>query len=374
MTIYFILAACLIAGCAAELLLFKFIPKKIAKIISAVLYTANAGSITYLASIRLNTGYDYHAYMIIMNYLSGNTIEELATEGHEKGYVLLNLFSEFFTRHPQSVMFVVAILIIVLVSITLYKMSPYPSMGLMLFYFFGYYFNSLNFMRNFIAAVIVMCAFAYIRKGSFIRYTSLVLLAATFHFSALIMLVFYPVLKIKFNLVTLAVYGFISTLIVIWCTDIMNYITTYIYPVYNPVDSPHMYKGIPVAYPIFLGIVFIVVFIYRKHFGDNWKTILVCAAYFSFFFEFLGSRHSILGRFTMYFGIIVACVAIPMLYKYIVTKIKSSIETKTPLRLYIGHFFSLGALTSAAAGFFIYAVLNNYNGVVPYDVIWSLFK
>ena len=375
MTVYFILGAFVIAGCVAEQLLPRVLPGKAARIINRAVLFFNAAALSAVSAMRLNTGYDYAPYMRMMINAYDKTIGDPALFRYERGYFLLNKFSSFFMRHPQIIMAVMSILVSVLVCVALLKMSPLPSMGFMMYYLFGYYFNSMNFHRNLLAALVILCAYGFLRKRSFVRYAALVLLAASIHMSAFVMLPMYFILKIKFNAIAFAIYGALSAAFIYFCTPLMEYVTTYIYTAYNPATSPHMYMGIPAAYPLFLSVLFIVVFIYRKHLSHSgWNSVLISAAYLSFFFEFLGSRHSILGRFTMYFGIVTACVTVPMLFGVLVKKISAALKEKKTLRAYAGHIVSLGAVFASAAGFFVYAVLNNYNGVVPYNLTWSLFK
>ena len=365
---------------------------------------------TFVSAFRLNTGYDYAPYATSYLNTWGKRINELSGLAKEKGYVLLELLTSYVSQHASAIFIVCAVLLSLVLYICLRSLSPYPSLGTLMFYLFGYYFNSMNFIRNFTAAMIITAAFAFLRREleynaekmlssyrlrSFIRYTALVLLASTFHKSALIMLPFWFILLVPFNLATLPVFLTSGGVIIYYITPMMDFITKYIYPSYAPSTSPHMYNGIPFVDSLCLGLVAVIAFLHRKRFyRSGWGTVLISASFFSFFFEYIGSRHSILGRFTMYFGVIVSIALIPELIGSSIRAIRA--PDSTPVEavdeapeaaktlkstkaaqlkraaLKIELYFTIICLLASALTFFIYALTHNYNGVVPHNWIWNL--
>jgi len=407
MAIYIVLAVPLVLCAAFEIFYkLKLSDFRSARIIAEILLIAEVIAMTFISGFRLSTGYDYHAYARIFIGTFFKSIENITTR-HEKGYTLINLFAGYLSIRLEILFVLVALIISVLLYTALKKMSPYPMLGLLLFYLFGYYFNSMNFMRNMISAMIILLAYTYLRDTrktkpesgqnlsreltrSFIRYAVLVIAASTFHRSAILMLPVWLILNIKFNIITLPAYAVISGVIIYFATPLMQFITTYFYTDYDPLTSRQMMGSIPSIYSLCLGLVFIIAFLWRKKFyGTKWGTILVSASYFAFFFGYLGSRHSVLGRFSLYFGPVTVIILIPELINQLILIINSPKANKKPEAnselsgkiiasfnkkinfKKISAILSFVGLGAAAVTFFVYAITHNYNGVVPHDWIWN---
>lgn len=434
MTVYLTQAGFFAAAAIFELVrLLRFPRSRAAKIINELALAAGLLSTVFVAGFRLDTGYDYVPYLRSFLETAGKTVAELAKLRTEKGYLLLNLFAGYLSNNISVIFICVAALIAAILYIGLKSMTRYPSTGLLAFYLFGFFFNSMNFHRNFIAATIVFAAYAFLRGPghelsvsmidepgganrstiftdglsaderlrSFVRYAALVLTASAFHRSALLMLPFWFILRIRINLISAPVYLAAGGVILYFAMPLMRIITSYIYKEHSPEFSADMLKGIPVTYSLCLGVVFAIAFFWRKRFYRSaWDTVLISASFFAFYFEFVGSRHSILGRFTMYFGPVTAMVLVPELTVFC---LRLLVKTQTPQTASSGGtdpaiaahdrmaepernftrginkaqkaaaVVSLIFLAAAAVTFFAYALTHNYNRVVPHEWIWNLY-
>jgi hypothetical protein len=321
----------------------------------------------FMSAFRLNTGYDYPEYArFFMNTIPLGA-EELTHLRFEKGYVLLNRLIQIFTYDFRALFIVTSLIVTAIVAVALLKNCANPSCGLLAFYLLGYWFNSLNFMRSMLAAVIILYAFKFIRSADFLSFAVAVLFASTFHISALLMLPFFFILRIKFNVITLTLYCAVGGTFLHFSVPVMAFITKYIYPIYNPAVSDNMTVGVPMIYALCLGLLFIFAFVnnkYAAHVAANssiiWHNILVNTAFFSFYFEFVGAKHSVLGRFTMFFGPAVAVYLIPEI-------LESAVRKKN-----LASCLSIAGIAAAAFVYFVYAVTHNYNGVIPLSWIWEL--
>lgn len=194
-------------------------------------------------------------------------------------------------------------------------MTRYPITGLLFFYLFGLYFNSLNFMRSMLGAAIVFNAFSFLRgpekapvipdtgdsvyidgasseehARSFIRYAALILAASVFHRSTIIMLPFWFILRIRINAVTLPIYLAAGGGIMLSIMPAINFITKYVYSAYD-LKSSNMINGIPVFYLLCEGAVLAIAFLWRKRFYDSrWNTVLISASFFLRFTSHLSRR------------------------------------------------------------------------------------
>ena len=326
----------------------------------------------FVSGFRVNTGHDYPAYTNNFISFMSETLSELSVERMEKGYVILNRYIQLFTNDFRILFIVVSLIVAVLTGIVLYKYCRNPSLGLLMFYLWGFYFNSMNFMRAMIAALIILFAYKYIRDKQFWRFFVIVLLASAFHFSALLMIPFFFILHIKINYKTLSLFGVIGGVIFILSNDIISFFSTYIYTSYNPETEYQVISGIPIAYSIF-GLTILVCAVLLKRDikrRSGWGTILISAAFFDLYCGFVGFKHAVVSRFGLYFGPMVILVLLPFIIRLTVSKIVNKTDTET---LYIvRNYVCLIGTSLASIAFFAYALFDNYNNVIPHQWIWNL--
>lgn len=422
MTIYIILVVLLTAASAFEIVRATFFPgSRAAKIANEILFTALTLALIITAGFRLFTGHDYSVSVLMFDRTIGKSITELADLKYEKGYILLSLLAGYISRSAISIFTAIAVLFSALLYIGLKRMTRYPITGLLFFYLFGLYFNSLNFMRSMLGAAIVFNAFSFLRgpektsvipdtgdsvfkdgagseehARSFMRYAALILAASVFHRSTIIMLPFWFILRIRINAVTLPIYLAAGGGILLSIVPAINFITKYVYSSYD-LKSTNMLNGIPVFYSLCEGAVLAIAFLWRKRFYDSrWNTVLISASFFAFYFTFVASRHAILGRFSLYFGIAAFGLLVPELVALFagilagkignqprpdpvtaeetgadLTAPQTTVKALDTTSLKAAAASSLVCLIAAGALFFGYALANNYNGVVPHQWIWN---
>jgi len=342
------------------------------KIFKNIFLICGAAELFIVSGFRVNTGMDYPMYTIIFNRTVSNSLVLLAQERFEKGYVLLSRYIQIFTGNFRALFIVTSFIVVLLAAVIVWKYCKNPSLGLLSFYLLGFYFNSMNFIRTMLAASVILFAYKYIRDRQFLKFFALVLLASTFHFSALLMLPFYFILNIKINYKSLSLLGAIGGAVFLLSNDIMLFVTTYLYTMYSPETSRQMFSGIPSAYSLFILIILICAVLLRRDIKKHsqWGNVLISAAFFDFYFGFIGYKHSILSRFALYFGPIMSLLLVPLVIRLAISKIKNKTDTETKYK--IRTYFCLIGTSAASVSFFIYALLNNYNQVVPHNWIWSL--
>ncbi len=115
----------------------------------------------------------------------------------ENGYLLLNSLVKLFTDHTSFIFIVVALIINVLILKSIKTYTPY-ALTAILIYFVGFYLN-LNFglLRQGIAIGIFFYSLKYINSKEPFKYFILNIIACSFHISAIIVLPFYFILKIR---------------------------------------------------------------------------------------------------------------------------------------------------------------------------------
>lgn len=114
------------------------------------------------------------------------------------GFEELKKFIRNLTDDPQVLVFACSAGSLIPVLIILYLYSSPFELGIYLFVTYGYLGGSMDAMRQYLAAAIVLCGTRFLfsmKKGAFFKYAAVVLVAQCFHRSALIMLVIFFVVR-----------------------------------------------------------------------------------------------------------------------------------------------------------------------------------
>ena len=100
-------------------------------------------------------------------------------------------------------MLVIAIVSVTLTAVLLYKYCQIPWLGMTIFILFGFYGNTLSFIRQSIAIAIFLFAIKYLCAKkmwpSIVPYMIIILVAASFHKSILIMVPAYFIARLAVN-------------------------------------------------------------------------------------------------------------------------------------------------------------------------------
>ncbi|WP_444684346.1 EpsG family protein [Alkalicoccus luteus] len=128
-----------------------------------------------------------------------NTIWTLqaALEGDEPGFGVLQWLLQSISYDGQILIFTCALITLTIITAVTYHYSRLFELSLYVFITSGMFLVSMNGMRQYLAAAIVFAGASFLFNGKFIPYAALVLLASTFHQSALIMLPVYFIVRRK---------------------------------------------------------------------------------------------------------------------------------------------------------------------------------
>lgn len=324
------------------------------------------------AAIRAHVGYDYNLYGGWFVDLISQSVEDVMYLKNEKGFMIpMKLISDVNTDY--QIMFVVIALVLTIgIMLYIYFYSEKPYLSIFFFLSFGLFFNSMNFMRQMIAAVVVMFALQYIKKNQFMRFLALILFAATFHISALIVIPFYLILKIKMDWLTLGIYSAITVFILMFSWQIMDFVTDYVYKGYDPSRNVEMINGTKPEYAIFFSVFFILAFLLRKELikEDPFNNVLLNCLFFTAFFEIIGVKHGIISRFAVLFFIPAFVILIPRAVSLLIKKCGKAFNGERT-RCNILKTVAIILVFGSSAFMYGYMIQNNYNGVMPYRTIYS---
>lgn len=347
--------------------------KKCGKAGRAVYCIISALIFIIVSASRFEVSYDYNLYGRIYDSMTFSEIEDLMTIKMEKGFIIplyaLSLgFPEYYYLFIAT-----SIVIYTALFMLIFKNSSNPWISVVSFLCFGVFFNSLCFLRQFIAALVITYAIKYVTAKKPVQFFVFTLAASCFHWSALIMLVMYFFLRIKPGKIYL---GIITAMTVVFCifskTMMMWFIDHfYMYKGYNPETSVEASVGLPPRYTIIFGIIFLICFFFRKRLMEKnpANAVYINCMMYDVVFEACGMRHAILSRFAL------LVFLPPLLYLIpdVVTVIKEYIDEKTnsSIKKTVASVLTCAATCVFVVGCYIILILNNYNGVYPYVSIFD---
>ncbi len=149
--------------------------------------TAIPGSL--LASMRFGIGPDYGLYQQMFESIA-MTGGFFSVKSIEPGYVFLNKMVSAFGGSFHQLLFIVAWIVEVLFLLGIEKYRQNIVLGCALFFAMGFYFDSFNGLRQYIAASITFYSISYLIEGQKKYAIAGCLLATLFHQSAIMVLPF----------------------------------------------------------------------------------------------------------------------------------------------------------------------------------------
>lgn len=150
-----------------------------------------------VSACRIAVGNDYWVYRQYMLFIAQG--REVATEF---GFNWLVRLVQFLTQNDECYLIVLGIFSFATVYLflkALYEQSDWFAASLFLLLTGGYYFLSLNSVRYYFALALAMCAMKQILKGDYLKFVLMVFLGACFHKSILVILLLYPLAKIRWK-------------------------------------------------------------------------------------------------------------------------------------------------------------------------------
>lgn len=197
----------------------------VAQILKILKYNTQRGKIIILclsfvemfaiASLR-----DYKVGADTLNYVEAyKTIcnlpwSELFTVDFEPGYIVYNKLLGLITPNPRILFVVSGAFISFAICKFVYRYSCDVALSMIIFICMTFFFHSLNILRQFLAISIALSGIKYIEHNQFFKYLIIVVFATSFHYTAFIMLVLYPLSK--FNL------SFLNALIILFICGIIS--------------------------------------------------------------------------------------------------------------------------------------------------------
>ncbi|MCM1523417.1 MAG: EpsG family protein [Ruminococcus sp.] len=323
-----------------------------------------AAVFTVVSAVRFSVGHDYNLYASWFYDLNFTDYEEMGAWRREKGLLLAFKALNSITPDYGYAFILISLMIYPPLMVLLWKQSSNLWVSMTAFLGMGIFFNSLNFMAQFIAAVICGFAFDYLRKGCLWRFAVLVILGCAFHKSAFILLPCALFRCVRCSKKTLAAALGLTAVLYVFSDDLIGFFTKYIYTNYDMQTSREMSAGLSPIYCVMFGIVFLTGFLLRDRMdcSEEKTGIMLWSSFAAFFFELMGTKHGVISRFALLFFIPGTLLLIPEIFN-------------TALKLVKGGKAGKAAVTAAFAVLMCVncgvLLSRNYNGVVPYNTVFS---
>lgn len=164
------------------------------KILSYFLLIISLSTLWVVAAFRFNVGSDFNSYYYYLQKLKIGSIDFNFTE---YGLIILAKIISVFTTEGQYLIGVTSLIIIFLIFLTIKKYSRYPEISILLLCGLGFYFTSLNIVRQYIALAIVFYAVKFLLEKQNKKFVIYVIFASLFHITALNSLLFLLIYNLK---------------------------------------------------------------------------------------------------------------------------------------------------------------------------------
>lgn len=336
----------------------KFKEKKVIKIGAFIL----AGlSFFIVSAIRYDLGTDY-IRRYAEDYIKmgkGINIPNL-----ELGYKLFAKACLFFTKDYVIIFVITSAIIIFLTFYTIYKESPYPILSVVIYFLMGYFFHSLNIMREYLAISILLFSYPYLVNKKYIVFAICAIIAFLFHSSSAIILI--AVLLCNREVFDLKRTLIMSVILLLAGRFLWKYVGTYLinhtrFASYTK-DTSKFSNGVLRKVEIIVNLIlYLTIYYLYKNSPDKGRkekfflNMQAC----SLLFMIAASAMSLFFRISFYFAIF-NIISIPYFFK------KSDIETKKKMIvLSIIMVTMLGHFTKKN-------ILKNTDEVTPYKTIFSV--
>ena len=165
-----------------------FIAKKFEqnKIIKMGAYILAGLSFFVVSAIRYDVGTDYF-YTYAPRYISLG--QGLEISKIEFGYALIEKVCLLITKDYAILFAVTSAIIIGLTFYTIYRESPYPILSVTIYFLMGFFFHSMNIMREYLAISILLFSYKFLVDKQYLKFIICGIIAFFLHSSSLIFIV-----------------------------------------------------------------------------------------------------------------------------------------------------------------------------------------
>ena len=291
---------------------------KLSRIMICIL---SAIQMIFIIGFRTNVGTDFDNYVNIFRNINGFPANYINTDNLEKGYVLLNRVIGFFIGNKPIIFnFIVAFLTIFFIMKAIYDKSYNCFLSIYLFISFCLFYSGMNQSRQLLAIAIGMYSVKYLEMKKYINFIIYVLIAASIHSSAIILLVLIPLSRILITRRVLVKYFIVTIIIIINVNLIINLLQYTKYSIYFGSKYDVTQGSSVMINTLFRVVLLIGILLFIKKVNSNkYNNILYHMAILCTILQILAINTSLFARITTYFFVA---------YIFLIPEILRSIKSK----------------------------------------------
>lgn len=193
---------------------------------------AGAIGLSVVSGVRMQRNGDFANYFVEMQRASQMSLSEALSMPDPGGQILRWALARV-TDNPQWFFVVTSIFIVFSIVWFCAQFSPDPRFSLFLFVGLGGYFTAHVIVLQYFALAVSLFGFRSLIQRRFLQYFGIILVASTFHASALILLILYPLAATAFKRLLLLSYGAVLALVVAFFNPILGFIQRFAYQGYD---------------------------------------------------------------------------------------------------------------------------------------------
>lgn len=345
----------------------RFLPVQWAKRAYCI---AGGVGLALISSLRFMVSTDYYNYWEGFLQCYFLNWEDFSRQRFEKGYLAVSRLLSGFTLGYNILFVAFAIFFAAVIACLIYRRSSNVWVSFAAFICFGFLYNSMCFLRQYSALMVMLFAFRYIEQRRFFRFAVFVLLASTFHISALIMLPFCFILRLPMNKLTLPVALILCGVAYFKSEAILAMVTKVAYKNYRSTSVEIIHGTSPGPAIAFLVFLIVCLALYKPLVRrQSYNAFLINLLYWGTFLELVGMKHAIISRLALFF----MTPAVILLAAELVELIKNNFQsiTKSAGQTLVAAALAYILLLAPMLVLHQHLLDINYNGVVPYQSVFS---
>lgn len=165
-----------------------------------ILYLISCLLIILIVGLRhYEVGTDTHNYFWEFYYIKDYEMKFLLHHRWELGFVFLTKIISLFVTDGYQYLFIASCFFLIPMFLFIYRNSEDPMLSLIVFMATGFFLSSMIIMRQMFALAILYSSIPYIKKKALGKFILIVLLACSFHRTAIVFLPMYYIDKLKLN-------------------------------------------------------------------------------------------------------------------------------------------------------------------------------
>lgn len=191
----------------------------------------------WVSALRVNVGNDYAKYVEFMHLVYSR-----AYVPTEAGFNALTYAIYYLSGFENYIMVfaVIAFFTILFFMKAIWDQSEWFTFSFMMFMLLGYYFQSISTVRYYLALGLALYSIKFVMAKDWPRFLMVVLIGALFHKSLLVVLVLYPIARMKWKRWMYIAAGFFCVSC-LFLQDLYLKIVVFLYPSYK--DTEYLTGG-----------------------------------------------------------------------------------------------------------------------------------